>query len=143
MMKHIVHYRLSDGEIVVQHIGLSEQKTPAGCAAIEIKNSSGVLSSNYRVDPNSKQIVERDATEKAIIKAAEVAALVRARIAADLARTDHTQLPDYPISPAQRVAWATYRQALRDLSKKGLTGDQQLSEWPAAPDVRPAPAAHR
>src|SRR5690349_18017435 len=29
--------------------------------------------------------------------------------------SDHTQIPDFPISEGQRSAWAIYRQQLRDL----------------------------
>ena len=38
----------------------------------------------------------------------------------ELARTDWTQLPDAPVDKA---AWATYRQALRDLPAQGGTAD--------------------
>jgi hypothetical protein len=47
---------------------------------------------------------------------------------AELARTDWTQLVD---SPADKEAWATYRQALRDLpAQNGLADD---AEFPTAP----------
>lgn len=39
---------------------------------------------------------------------------------ARLAQTDWTQLPDAPVDKA---AWATYRQALRDLPAQGGTAD--------------------
>lgn len=38
----------------------------------------------------------------------------------ELARTDWTQLAD---SPADKVAWATYRQALRDLPNQGANAE--------------------
>jgi hypothetical protein len=31
--------------------------------------------------------------------------------------TDWTQLPDVPLTPEQKTAWATYRQALRDITE--------------------------
>lgn len=140
MTKHVVHYRLSDGEIVAQHIGISEQKTPAGCRALEIENSTGMLSyKTHCVSLQSKQVVERSAAQKSAIKATDTARFVSARVASELARTDYTQMPDYKIAPAQRATWALYRQALRDLSKNGLTGEQQLAAWPTSPDGRPAP----
>lgn len=43
-----------------------------------------------------------------------------------LTASDWTQLPDAPLTDAQRAAWAAYRQALRDLP---ATGD----DWPAPP----------
>jgi hypothetical protein len=47
---------------------------------------------------------------------------------AELARTDWTQLPDVP---ADKAAWATYRQALRDLPAQGGLADE--AEFPNAP----------
>lgn len=35
-----------------------------------------------------------------------------------LARSDWTQLPDSPFDAATKLAWATYRQALRDLPEQ-------------------------
>lgn len=45
-----------------------------------------------------------------------------------LAASDWTQLPD---SPANKVAWATYRQALRDLPAQGGLADEVV--FPNAP----------
>jgi len=47
---------------------------------------------------------------------------------AQLARTDWTQLPDAPVD---KEAWATYRQALRDLPAQGGSADE--AEFPNAP----------
>ena len=47
---------------------------------------------------------------------------------AQLAQTDWTQLPDAPVDKA---AWATYRQALRDLPAQG--GKAEDAEFPTAP----------
>ena len=47
---------------------------------------------------------------------------------AELARTDWTQVSD---SPADKAAWATYRQALRDLPAQGGSADE--AEFPNAP----------
>ena len=46
----------------------------------------------------------------------------------ELNRTDWTQLSDAPVDKA---AWATYRQALRDLPAQGGTAD--AAEFPVAP----------
>lgn len=40
---------------------------------------------------------------------------------------DWTQLPDAPLSAAQKAAWRSYRQALRDLPETG--------DWPDPPDL--------
>jgi len=47
---------------------------------------------------------------------------------AELAATDWTQLSDAPVD---QVAWATYRQALRDLPVQGGLAD--VAEFPVAP----------
>ena len=47
---------------------------------------------------------------------------------AELVRTDWTQLADVPVDKA---AWATYRQALRDLPEQG--GSADAVEFPVAP----------
>jgi hypothetical protein len=47
---------------------------------------------------------------------------------AELARTDWTQIAD---SPADKAAWATYRQALRDLPAQGGSADDAV--FPTAP----------
>ena len=47
---------------------------------------------------------------------------------AELNRTDWTQIAD---SPADKAAWATYRQALRDLPAQGGLADD--AEFPTAP----------
>jgi hypothetical protein len=47
---------------------------------------------------------------------------------AELSRTDWTQIAD---SPADKAAWATYRQALRDLPAQG--GKAEDVELPTAP----------
>jgi len=48
-----------------------------------------------------------------------------------LAGSDWTQLPDAPLTAAQKSAWATYRQALRDVSKQaGFPGSVT---WPVQP----------
>lgn len=49
-----------------------------------------------------------------------------------LAACDWTQMPDAPLDTDARAAWATYRQALRDVTD-GVTDPAQI-EWPARPD---------
>ncbi|OYX16616.1 MAG: hypothetical protein B7Z07_02425 [Sphingomonadales bacterium 32-67-7] len=50
-----------------------------------------------------------------------------------LAASDWTQLPDSPLASDQRAAWATYRQALRDM-------DLLHPVWPEAPGIADAEA---
>lgn len=55
-------------------------------------------------------------------------ALLRSKRNRLLAQTDWTQLPDAPVN---KTAWATYRQALRDLP---ATVDTDNPVWPEQPE---------
>lgn len=48
-----------------------------------------------------------------------------------LLASDWTQLADSPLSSEVKAAWATYRQALRDIT--GTTADPELVTWPSQP----------
>lgn len=48
-----------------------------------------------------------------------------------LAASDWTQVADVPLTIEQRAAWATYRQALRDVPEQA--GFPDVIEWPVAP----------
>ena len=48
-----------------------------------------------------------------------------------LADSDWTQVADAPLTTAQKTAWKTYRQALRDLPQTFATPDGIV--WPEAP----------
>lgn len=54
--------------------------------------------------------------------------------AARLAASDWTQMADSPLSDEDKAAWATYRQALRDLTTTYATvSDPADIEWPLMP----------
>lgn len=56
---------------------------------------------------------------------------VRRQRDALLRACDWTQMPDVPLDAEARAAWATYRQALRDLPEQ--PGFPHAVEWPAPP----------
>jgi len=58
--------------------------------------------------------------------AATALAALRVKRDAALGACDWTQMPDCPLTDAEKAAWATYRQALRDLPEDG-------SAWPTEP----------
>lgn len=68
------------------------------------------------------------AEQKAAAAADAVWSALRAERDRRLVESDWTQLPDTPVD---RAAWATYRQALRDLAT--VTIDPTNPEWPAPP----------
>lgn len=55
----------------------------------------------------------------------------RRRRNALLTASDWTQIPDAPLSEEQRAAWASYRQALRDITETSNSPDE--ISWPAPP----------
>ena len=61
---------------------------------------------------------------------AELWAQVRATRNHLLNQSDWTQLPDSPLSTAQKTAWAGYRQALRDITQQA---DPAAVVWPVVP----------
>jgi hypothetical protein len=56
---------------------------------------------------------------------------VRAERGSLLSACDWTQVDDSPLSNVQKAAWATYRQALRDISAQA--GFPWTIDWPVAP----------
>jgi hypothetical protein len=56
---------------------------------------------------------------------------VRAARNVELAETDAMMLPDRNV--ADRIAWRSYRQALRDLGALG-SADEMIAAWPRRPD---------
>ena len=61
----------------------------------------------------------------------ELWAQVRAERDGLLSRSDWTQMPDSPLSTAQKTAWAVYRQRLRDITTQA---DPAAVVWPVEPD---------
>lgn len=51
-----------------------------------------------------------------------------------LQESDWTQMPDSPLSDAKKTAWASYRQALRDLPSS-YTNSDTIADivWPTQP----------
>jgi hypothetical protein len=62
------------------------------------------------------------------MKVAAAAAEARAKRNSLLAQSDWTQVADAPVDQA---AWATYRQALRDITEQ--EGFPETINWPTAP----------
>ena len=86
----------------------------------------------YTVDPQPPRLVSQLLRELAARPAPE-GRMAYLRHVRDLLMgcTDWTQAVDSPLTEAQRAAWATYRQSLRDLPSV-YSGDGPIP-WPAAP----------
>lgn len=50
-----------------------------------------------------------------------------------LSETDWTQVTDSPLNDSKKAEWATYRQALRDLTNHANWPNLEESEWPQPP----------
>lgn len=57
--------------------------------------------------------------------------MVRAERDVMLAASDWTQMPDAPLTAAEKQAWAVYRQTLRDIPQDFATPDAVV--WPTPP----------
>jgi hypothetical protein len=82
---------------------------------------------DYVAEGVNHTAAEQEATYKAR-KDAEQAIAVRAERTTKLAECDWTQLAD---SPVDKEVWATYRQALRDISSQA--GFPWTIDWPVQP----------
>jgi hypothetical protein len=98
-----------------------------------LEQVDGVWKTKYALGPVFQDDEEGTAAEKlAAYKAAkdaEQAKVVRADRSKRLAESDWTQVPD---STADQAAWATYRQALRDVPAQ--QSFPWTVQWPAKPE---------
>jgi hypothetical protein len=50
-----------------------------------------------------------------------------------LMQSDFTQVADSPLDNTSKAEWATYRQALRDITAHANWPDLEEADWPTAP----------
>ena len=50
-----------------------------------------------------------------------------------LLKSDWTQMPDSPLSDSKKAEWATYRQALRDITSHSNWPNLEEANWPTQP----------
>lgn len=80
-----------------------------------------ITSSSYRAIASSADVLPGETAVDAIpasLTAALLVAEVRQRRDALLAACDWTQAPDSPLDAGAKVAWATYRAALRNVPQQ-------------------------
>jgi hypothetical protein len=79
-----------------------------------------------------KEEAERDAQEAAFAAEADDRAAINLRIKRNilLVESDWTQIADAPVDAAE---WATYRQALRDISSHANWPNLSEADWPVKP----------
>lgn len=69
--------------------------------------------------------------ETGLLMGDQTAETIRAKRDALLAACDWTQMPDSPLDDEAKAAWATYRQALRDVPQQ--EGFPETVNWPEEP----------
>ncbi len=128
-------YHRPDGTIAKIEL-TNSPTTMAGCSRLEVPIDRTLLArgAGLKRRVTGGAVVMRPASEIAALDEADARRDVEMAIARELRRTDRYMLLDYPLTDVDRVRWCAYRQALRDLSKRGLTPGQQLAAWPKAPD---------
>jgi hypothetical protein len=130
MMGIIVSFRKSDGEITGAYsAGSTSAKLPPGEEEVELKISAPPDPRTQRICDG--RLVWKTAAEKRLARL-PTRAQVEGAIRAELSLTDFTQLPDTRFTPQERALWATYREALRDLSKIA-DPESMIRAWPVNP----------
>jgi hypothetical protein len=109
----VVGYQLLDPGVGYSVVGVSRTPDPR----VERWNGSAI------VDKSPEVIAALERSEQFTILRTERTAL--------LAASDWMQIPNSPLSAARVSAWATYRQALRDLP--ATTDDPAQVVWPTPP----------
>ena len=118
-------YNTSTGEIVGHFTGFTESER----SEIVGSDQSYILGA-YPVGEFSHV---RDGVAVPRVTVIDHAANNTATRNALLAESDWTQMPDSPLSDADKTAWQTYRQALRDLPTHANWPELQPSDWPNQP----------
>ena len=118
-------YDTSDGEIVSVVQASSQPDAPDGYGYVDFTNGASEAHKYHVVDG---VLVEKPISDVDGIELARAATMMRRKRDQMLAACDWTQVPDAPVDQA---AWATYRQALRDLPDN--TTDPRDVVWPEKP----------
>ena len=126
-----VHFRPVDGEIFGWENNDNPQPLP-GCeiATIEIgPDFKAVDPKLHKIDTVTLELADKTEAERRI-SLQPTEGEVKHLIYSVLRMTDEYMVPDRPLAAEQRAQWASYRQALRDLSKPQDVND---------PERRPTP----
>lgn len=106
----------------------------------EIIEELGIYEQAIEDYNNEKQRIvdEQKAKEEAIEAARDYWEELRTSRNQKLTESDWTQIPDSSLTEEQKIAWQTYRQALRDLPEnitdpKLLVSNPNYSSWPVKP----------
>lgn len=129
-----IHFRLSDGEIVGWGNADVEAAPGVVIAGIDVPEGQHIVPDRdtQKIDLKTRMIVDKTPEEQALARAPNAFEMKMA-IAQELAATDQFVMPHRPMAADERAAWTTYQQALRDLSKQGMTPIEMMNAWPMHP----------
>lgn len=119
-------YDTATGKIISAFSGLTEAERAETMSA-----GQSYIDGFYPPNEYDRIVDEQPVAVSMVIDAEMIA---RQRRDALLAVSDWTQVPDSPLSDADKTAWQTYRQALRDLPTHANWPDLQASDFPNKPD---------
>jgi hypothetical protein len=141
-MANLYSYQGQEPQELPERIRLSDGRTrtdPSSFTAEEIKDA-GFTGPYERPEYNSEIETQEWSSELSDWVTTPIPAIpdevfwerLRNERNLKLTNSDWSQLPDAPLTTAKKTAWATYRQALRDLPEN--TEDPKNVTWPSQPE---------
>lgn len=126
-----IYYRTIDGEIMGCATGFEPEVVPAGMALAEVDATPDP--ERHKYDAAKFKLVDKSAEERRLARRPTLRD-VQVAVYTELCRTDGFMVADRPIDDAEYHAWKTYRQMLRDLSKRGDDAADMIDAWSLPPD---------
>ena len=99
------------------HSSMTWMDAPDGCKVGYIVQDGSIVDNDQRTNDQ---------------KQADLMAKIRSDRRKLLTASDWTQGPDSPLSDTDKASWATYRQALRDITDGSYTSEDDVT-WPTPP----------
>jgi len=126
MITEVTFYNLKSG-VIVRRCMLDRNMVEANVQPGEGWIQGSYNANEYRIQNKQAVLIPKEELDdKAIVTAW---AKIKQERNARLSASDWTQLPDVPL--ATKEAWATYRQALRDITNQP---DPFTIQWPTQPE---------
>ena len=119
-------YNISTGEI-------RKAFAPGAEADINAYLREGEAYLNGTYAPSNYKVIDGEAVKIQISEEYDPEVLNRMNRRGLLPASDWTQLPDSPLSDSKKAEWATYRQALRDITTHSNWPNLEDADWPTPP----------
>jgi hypothetical protein len=139
-----IHWRESDGEIVIVETGTVPASRPGlVLTTVEAGDGCHIIPSPvlHKMDRDTHELVDKTLEER-VLASLPLPMEVHGAIYGELKATDGRAAADRPLADEVRASWTVYRQALRDLSKphdadlptQRPTVVEIIRAWPMRPD---------